>query len=218
MRLHLHRKAAECAEWSFALCLLQRIGYGGNTLQTMHLVTGELDHRHTRERGGEAAVMQSKDVHGVATSRLLLPIFPSGKDQAGGHALEVPLERRRAGFIEVVDVKDEPTIRSGVGAEVAHMGVAADLRDDSGVGHCGEVRGHDRHGAAKEAEGRSEHTFVLQRDQRWDASAHGVGDGGERRGPMGGRTPARVLLATQLLATRLAQGAPVRGRNASCHT
>ena len=70
----------------------------------------------------------------------------------------------------------------------------------------------------KKPKGEDEHPLVLQSDQRRDASPHRAGDGGDRRGPMRGRPPLRVLLATQLFAARLAQRVPLRGRNANCHT
>ena len=136
----------------------------------------------------------------------------------GGHALEVPFEGRSAGFIEVIDIEDEAAIRGSVGTEVAHVGIAADLRDDAGVGQRSEVSGHDRHSAAEEAEGRSEHAFVLQRDQRRDASAHGARDGGHRRNAAGRRAPVRVLLSAELFPARLAQRVPLRGRDTGCHT
>ncbi len=71
-----------------------------------------------------------------------------------GHALQVPLEGAADGFVEVVDVEDEAAVGRGKSAEVAHMGVAAELADDAGGGQHGQVGGHDRHGAAKVAEGR----------------------------------------------------------------
>ncbi len=129
--------------------------------------------------GGQPAVVQGKDVNGVAAGGRFLAVFPSRKHETGGHALQVPFEGRGAGFIEVIDVEDEASVRRGVGAEVTYMGVAADLRDDSGVGQCGQVRGHDRRGTAKEAEGRNEHALVLQSDQGRDASPHGASDGGD---------------------------------------
>ena len=178
--LRLVRDAVQCAERSFTLRLLQGFGDGGDPLEAMHLIAGKLQHRHTRQGRGKAAVIGSEDVHGVATGGRLLPVFASCEHDTGGHALEIPFEGRGAGFIEVIDIEDEATIRCGVGTEVAHVGIAADLRDDAGVGQCGEVGRHDRHSAAKETEGRSEHAFVLQRDEGRDASSHGARDSGHR--------------------------------------
>jgi hypothetical protein len=216
--LRLLGKAGQGAERSFALRLVQRLGDRRDPLQAMHLVTREFEHGHTGERRGETPEVESEDVYGVATCGRLLPIFASGEHEADGHALQVPLEGCGAGLVEVVDVEDETAIGRGVGAEIANVGVAADLREDAGVGQRGEIRGHDRHSAAKEAEGRSEHALVFQRDEGRHTSAHGAGNGGDRRASGGRRPPVRVLLSTQLFAAGLAQRMPLRGRNWSCHT
>src|SRR5262249_234266 len=186
--------------------------------EAMHLITRKLHYPHTSEPRCKAAVIESEDLHSVATGGRLLAIFASGEHEAGGHALQIPLEGRSAGFIEVIDVEDESAIRRGVSAEVAHVSIAADLRDDAGIGQRSEVGGHDRNSAAKETEGRCQHAFVLQSCQRRDTSTHGGGDGGHWRNAAGGDTPVRVLLATQLFPTRLAQRVPLCGRDASCHT
>ena len=57
-----------------------------------------------------------------------------GQDEAGGEAFDVPLEGAEGGLVEVVDVEDEAAVGAGEGAEVANMGVAAELAADAGVG------------------------------------------------------------------------------------
>ncbi len=132
----------------------------------------------------------------------------AGEHERGGHALQVPLEGAANGFVEVVDVEDEAAVGRGVGAEVAHVGVAAELADDAGGGERGEVGGHHRHSAAKVAEGRCGHELVLELDERGNAAAHGALEQRERRRLARLGVEGVVLLAAHLLAPRLAQ---VRG-------
>ena len=46
----------------------------------------------------------------------------AGEEEAGGHALEVPLEGRAEGLVEVVNVEDEAVVETGVGAEIFDVG------------------------------------------------------------------------------------------------
>jgi hypothetical protein len=108
----------------------------------------------------------------------------AGEDEAGGHALDVPLEGAADGLVEVVDVEDEAAVGRGEGAEVADVGVAAELGEDAGVGAEREIVGHDRDGSAEEAEGRAAMRSYLMGDERGDAAAHGVGDLGCSAGEM----------------------------------
>ena len=105
----------------------------------------------------------------------------SGQHQRCRHALQVPLEGAANGLVEVVDVEDEASVGRGVGAQVAHVGVAAELADDAGRGKLGQVRSHYRRGAAKKGEGRLGHELVLEGDERGHAAAHGPLDNGRER-------------------------------------
>ncbi len=104
--------------------------------------------------------------------RLLRGQGASGEHKAGGKPLQVPLEGTADGLIEVVDVEDEAAVGRGECAEVADVGVSADLINDAGVGQGGEIGGHDGDGSAKVAEGRREHAFVLEGDELRDAAPH----------------------------------------------
>ena len=64
----------------------------------------------------------------------------AGQHQRGGHALQVPLEGAADGLVEVVDVEDQPAVGRGIGAQVAHMGVAAELAHDAGGGQLAPGR------------------------------------------------------------------------------
>ena len=121
-------------------------------------------------------------------------------------------------LVEVVDVEDEPAIRSGVRAKIADVCVSADLREDAGIRQCGEIRRHDRDGATEEAEGRCDHTLVFELDERCDSPAHRAGNGDDGRWPVHGRTPICVVLPTQLFSSRLTQRVPLRRRNGLCHS
>jgi hypothetical protein len=88
------------------------------------------------------------------------------------------------------------------------VGVAAELRDDAGVGQGGQIRGHHRHRAAEVAEGRGGHQVILQLDERREAAVHGAGKKIERGGLARFGVKCVVLLAADLLAPRLTEIAP----------
>ena len=77
-------------------------------------------------------------------------------------------------LVEIVDVEDEAAIGSFEGAEILHVSVAADLRPQAGRRHGRQIGRHQRHRAAKEAEGRSRHARILDGQQTRDARAIGV--------------------------------------------
>ena len=72
-----------------------------------------------------------------------------GKHEGGGHAFQVPLEWTANGLVKIVDVEDEAAVGRGISAEIADVGVAAELRDDARIRQHGEVCGHDWCCAAK---------------------------------------------------------------------
>ncbi len=80
------------------------------------------------------AVALGEGEDGVVAGACFARRLAAGEDEAGGHALEVPLEGTADGLVEVVDVEDEAAVGRGEGAEVAHVRVAAELGDDAGVG------------------------------------------------------------------------------------
>ena len=112
--------------------------------------------------------------HGVAARGTFHAGFPAGEDEARGEAFDVVLEGATDGFIEVVDVEDEAAVEGSVGSEVEDVRVAAELGGDAGVGMAGEIRGHDRHGSTKEAEGAGDHALILDGNEPGDATLHGL--------------------------------------------
>ena len=91
----------------------------------------------TGMRGEEracGAVGGEEGVGGVAAVAVLGASLAAGEDEAGGHALDVPLEGAADGFVEVVEVEDEAAVGRGKGAEVADVRVAAELGEDAGIG------------------------------------------------------------------------------------
>ncbi len=129
-----------------------------------------------------------------------------GEEDAGGHALDVPLEGTGDGLVEVVDVEDDAAIETGEGAEVADVGVSAELVEDGGVGGEGEIGGHDGDGSAEVAEGREGHALVLEVDEGGDAAAHGGVEELEGVGGAVARVPASVVGAAEEFAAAAAEG------------
>ena len=143
-----------------------------------------------------------------ARRAVFVPRGAPGQHQRSGHALQIPLEGAADGFVEVVDVEDQPAIGRGEGAEVAHMRVAAELADDAGGGQLREVSGHHRRRAAKVAEGRLGHQLVFELDERGHAAAHRARNKLQCRGGPRLGMQRFVLVAAHLLAPRLAKRAP----------
>ena len=178
----------------------------------MHLKVGHLHHRHAREGVHRSAIAPQKQGRRLTAGGTFAPGFPPGQDDTGGQTLHVPLKRSPDGFVEVVDVEDQPPIGRGEGAQVANMGITAQLGKNAGMGqHC-QVGSHDRHRAAKKTKRRSRHPLPLDRQQRRHPP-----HGGDRQGvngiglPVGG-PPSVLLLPPHLLAPRLSKGATFRGR------
>ena len=132
----------------------------------------------TGARGRSAT--QRRD--GVPALLLGGAVLPAGDVDAGDQPAQVPLPGARVRLVEVVEVEDEIALRRGVEAEVAQVGVTADHRGDAGGRQRGEVRGHDRRGAAQEGERARDHPPDPHRDQPLhpalvarDHRLHGVG-------------------------------------------
>ena len=136
-----------------ALGEAQYLGDRFDRVQTMDLVVRKLQYGHLREGMYGGAIALEEDARGVAAEARLRARLAPGKEETGGEALDVPLEWAADGLVEVVDVEDEAAIGRGEGAEVADVGVAAELGVDAGVGAEREIAGHDGHRSAKESEG-----------------------------------------------------------------
>ena len=181
-------------------------------LQPMHLKVRHIHHRHARESVHRSPIALEKESRRLPARSALAAGFPPGQDDAGCQTLKVPLKGPPDGFIEVVDVEHQPPIGRRVGAQVANMGVAAELGKDPGMGQHRQVRSHDRNRAAKKTKGRSRHPLPLDRQQRRYPPHRGDGQRINRIGlPVGG-TPALLLLTGHLLAPRLTKGAAFRRR------
>jgi hypothetical protein len=60
------------------------------------------------------------------------------------------------------------------------MSIAAQLHRDTGVGHCAQIRGHDRRRTAIEGEGTHRHALVPKREQRLESHHLLIGKLGDR--------------------------------------
>ena len=164
-----------------ALGLEQGVVDGLNPADAVHLETGGIDGGHFGQGAHEPSVVVDAQLGGLARRGVLVAGFAPGKHQRGGHALQVPLEGSADGLIEVVDVEDEAAVGRGKCAQVADVGIAADLGEDAGIGQAAQVGGHHGNGAAEIAEGRLGHELPLELDQRRDAAAGGMLEEFDRR-------------------------------------
>ncbi len=95
----------------------------------------------------------------------------AGDLEARREPLHVPLERAGQRLVEVVEVEDERALGRGVAADVREVGVAAELRAQSGARRRREVVRHHRRGAAVEGERGDEHAAVPDGDELGDAGS-----------------------------------------------
>lgn len=135
----------------------------------------------------------------------------SSKNDGCGHSFEVPLEGSTNGFVEVVDIEDEAAVWCGEGAKIPHVGIAADLGFDAGIRHDGEVCSHDGSCSPEEDEGRLRHELMLEFEEGGNAATLGAIKKGERSRFAGFDVQLVVLLATELLAARVAEIASLFG-------
>ena len=170
----------------------------------MHLVPSQFDDRHFGEVMDTFPVTPGEDAHGIAAAAFGFLGLSRGEIDAGGEPLDIPFERATEALVEVVDIEGETAIEGGIRAEIAHMGVPTELVQDAGVGLMAEVVCHHRNGAAKIAERRLGHTFVLDLEQMRQAVRGGAVE--DRQGTTFGvlGIPVCVVRASHLLATALA--------------
>jgi len=135
----------------------------------------------------------------------------AGKEEAGAEAFDVPLEGTAEGFVEVVDVEDEVSVDAGIGAEVADVGVAAELGDDAAVGKARKVVGHDGDGSAEKAEGGGGHEPVAKGEEARETAAQAFAEEGEGVAMAQAGVPGSVLRAGMLFAEFAAERVEVFG-------
>jgi hypothetical protein len=156
-----------------------------------------------------AAVAFGEVQHGLLAGGPLDGGLAPGEEERGGEAFEVPLEGAGDGLVEVIDVEEQTAVeRAGIGAEVFHVGVAAELGEQAGVGWA--ARSAAMMGTAPRKKPKGEATM------RWCLSATSAGtrprsDSWSRRSGSLGQW-AREKTAWPLRASRLR--AARRGRGA----
>ncbi|MCY1516800.1 hypothetical protein D9M68_514540 [compost metagenome] len=124
-----------------------------------------VEHAHLRVGLHPVPVAAHRVAHQVVGGVGGMAQMACGHHEAGAQPLQVPLPRTGAGFVEIIEVEQQRALRRGIAAEVAHMGVAADLHGQARVGRAGEIVRLDDRSAAVEGERRFQHAAVAQRDQ-----------------------------------------------------
>src|SRR5215204_1409878 len=92
-------------------------------------------------------------------------VVSSGDFQASGQALDIPLEGTGVGFVKVVEVEHELSLRRGENPKIAEVSIAADLRGEVRARTFGEIARHDQRRSAVKGEGGDEHASVADGDQ-----------------------------------------------------
>ena len=118
--------------WCGSFSLEEGIEDRLNLVQAMNLKSARFERRHLGKCAHLCGVAVNKSFHGLARRSVLVSRFAPGHNQGCGHALQVPLERAADGLIEVVDVENQPAVGRRIRAQVAHVGVAAELADNAG--------------------------------------------------------------------------------------
>ncbi len=157
-----------------AFGLQQRLVYRLYIAQAVNLEADGLQKRHLCESSHLVAVAHDAVVDRVARRRLLVTRFASRKNQRCRHPLQVPLKGAANRLVEVVDVEDEAAVRRGKGSEVAHVGIAAELRLDPRVRDHREIGCHHRRRTTQIRKRRLCHDLMLQLKEGWHAAAFGA--------------------------------------------
>src|ERR1700722_10933881 len=89
----------------------------------MYLKTGHLQDWHAREGVHGSSIAPEQDRSCIGADGVVATGFAAGQDNTGRKTFQIPLKWPANGFVEVVDVKDQPAIGRGVGAQVANMRV-----------------------------------------------------------------------------------------------
>ena len=138
-------------------------------------------------------------------------VVPAGDDRARREPLQVPFERRRQRFVEVVQVEVERAFRRAEQSKVPDVRVAACLHAQPGLGSGGEIGGHEPGRPAEEAERRCGHAPVAQPQELGEPVGLGGAERGDRVGTSVGRRPGR-LLCTRNRGSHRAAGNAAFGR------
>src|SRR5664280_2574209 len=166
-----HGQAIEIVHGRRPLSLTQHGEHRRDVQVAENLIASDFVHCHLTEVAHRLTIAARDSEHSLLAVFLGVIGFASSQHQARGHALYVPFPRSTDGFVEVVDVENEPSVRASISSQVANVRVAANLRVNAGVRKLGEVRGHHRNGPAKEPEGRSCHACELDGQELGEAAA-----------------------------------------------
>ena len=147
---------------------------------------------HLRELRHRLAVGPHRGERHVARVGLREAVVARRDREAGGHPLDVVLERAGQRLVEVVQIEQQRSLGRCEQAEVRQVGVAAELGEEAGPRRVLEIGRHDLGRAPIERERRHHHPPVADRHQVGLArrvllleQCHGIG-------PVGGRRPLGV--------------------------
>src|SRR5579859_5666272 len=112
---------------------------------------------HPRKLGHLGAICSGASHYRVMALMFGIPRFPSGKNQAGRQSFYIPFPWPSNGLVEIIDIENQAAIRAGIRAQVADVGVAANLDWNTGCGQRGQIGCHDRNAATKKTERANRH-------------------------------------------------------------
>jgi hypothetical protein len=181
-----------------AAALVEALGPAGQLLVDLGARVEHVDRPHAGEAVHRLLVADDRRPGRVRALRGTEVLVAPGDLGADREPLDVPLPRARQRLVEVVDVEDHPAVRGREAAEVADVGVAAQLDDDAAGRRPDQVGRHDGRRPAQERERRHGHPLVADRDEPRDARlvlGEHDGDGVDARValPVPVRAPRREL-------------------------
>src|SRR5882724_8479817 len=100
----------------------------------MDLAPRDLQYRLSGEVFDGPAVAFDERLCGFPRTGAVVTGLLARYNNAGRHTLDVPLPWSANGFIEVIHVKNQLSIRSGEGSQVPYMRIATQLDMDTRVG------------------------------------------------------------------------------------
>ena len=141
-------------------------------------------------------------------------VVSTSENKAGSQALHVPLPGCGERFIQIVDVKNDPSLGGGERAEVEKMTIAASLHAQSGRRRVAQIGGHVQRRTSVESKRRLQHSSVPDGNKLRDTSLVRFLHKRQGIGPVVRRIPIRVRFSRAFVTQPLACGTQFGQRRA----
>ena len=122
----------------------------------------------TLNQSGKQVLAIDADTDGIRGLVFTEAVNAAVENHAGDEPLEVVLPRRGQGLIEIVDIENQSTFRTGIATEIEDVRITASLDIHPRGGRAGQIPRHDGRCPAVETERRLRHPAIPDRHQLLD--------------------------------------------------